>query len=385
MKIHVQTPSRVLALFVVVTLGVMMCMSSSAAAYVRRVNVGYVAGGTVTATGINCGSDCYEDTSDGTSFTLTATPDSGRTFVKWYVDGATCAGGVTNPVCTFTVGAGDVWMSAEWGYPSYTVNYTKQGDGSGTVTGAGTYANGASVTLTATPASGSKFEGWIGGRCGTSKGATVSLDPVCTFTIGSVVQSYNEVVKFTKVSSAASPSPSPTPSTPSPAPAPTTASPTTEASALLSELTLNDQPLTSTTDSEKPVVTQNYIVLSGKTTPLATVKLYIHSTPREATVKADAQGVWTTKISNLENGNHRVEAEVIDPSSGQVSTRTQIAAFTVNAKLATPGATSAASKGNGVLWIVLGGVAAAALAGCAWWYFKFKYHKQQPTPPPATE
>jgi hypothetical protein len=66
----------------------------------------------------------------------------------------------------------------------YTLTVTKAGTGTGTVTGTGincgsdcteSYASGTSVTLTATPASGSTFAGWSGACSGTGN-CTVTLN-----------------------------------------------------------------------------------------------------------------------------------------------------------------------------------------------------------------
>ena len=59
-------------------------------------------GGVVTATGINCGSDCSELYTSGSSVTLTATASSGSSFAGWSGTGCT-TGTVTvngNMVCT---------------------------------------------------------------------------------------------------------------------------------------------------------------------------------------------------------------------------------------------------------------------------------------------
>lgn len=51
---------------------------------------------------------------------------------------------------------------------SYAVTLTKAGAGAGTVSGGGNYAAGATVNLTATPASGSRFAGWSASPCASS-------------------------------------------------------------------------------------------------------------------------------------------------------------------------------------------------------------------------
>ncbi|MGE5392916.1 MAG: InlB B-repeat-containing protein, partial [Candidatus Saccharibacteria bacterium] len=68
--------------------------------------------------------------------------------------------------------------------PRYTLNVYKNGAGSGTVTGTGincgpdcseTYDYGASVTLSASPSSGSYFTGWSGEGCSGTGTCTVSM------------------------------------------------------------------------------------------------------------------------------------------------------------------------------------------------------------------
>jgi hypothetical protein len=54
--------------------------------------------GTVTGTGINCGSDCTQEFSEGEGVTLTATADTGSVFVGW--SGAGCTG---TGQCTVTM------------------------------------------------------------------------------------------------------------------------------------------------------------------------------------------------------------------------------------------------------------------------------------------
>jgi hypothetical protein len=142
--------------------------------------------GTVTGTGINCGSDCTEAYDAGTQVALTAAPASGSTFAGW--SGA-CSG---TTACTVTMdGAKTVTATfTTVAATQYTLNATKGGTGSGTVTGAGiscgsdcseAYAEGTQVTLTATAASGSTFVGW-GGACTGSNGCTVVMDSSKTVT-----------------------------------------------------------------------------------------------------------------------------------------------------------------------------------------------------------
>ncbi len=84
------------------------------------------------------------------------------------------------------------------------------------------------------------------------------------------------------------------------------------------------------------------ITISGKTQPSGQVILYIHSEPRTATVTADANGEWSYAINNLEPGDHRIEAETKDPTTGLISSRTELAKFTVKqtATVATPNTTT---------------------------------------------
>jgi len=132
--------------------------------------------GTVTSNpaGINCGADCSEAYNQGTSVTLTATPDSGSTFTGW--SGACSGTGacIVSMTSDKTVTATFTQQQEE----QYTLTVTKSGTGSGTVASnpAGIncgadcsedYNQGTSVTLTATPDSGSTFTGWSGACSGT--------------------------------------------------------------------------------------------------------------------------------------------------------------------------------------------------------------------------
>jgi hypothetical protein len=122
-------------------------------------------------TGITCGADCSESYIYNTSVTLTATPDTGSTFTGW--SGA-CTGTGSCVVPITAVKS----VTAAFAIDSYTLTASKDGTGSGTVTSspAGiicgadcseSYIYDTSVTLTATPDTGSAFTGWSGVCTGT--------------------------------------------------------------------------------------------------------------------------------------------------------------------------------------------------------------------------
>src|SRR3989344_3312230 len=131
--------------------------------------------GTVTSnpTGINCGSDCDETYTSGTSVTLTAGAAAGSTFAGW--SGGGCLGTGT---CQVTVTAATIVTATFNTLPpsTYALTVSKAGTGAGTVTSNPTgincgsdcdetYTSGTSVTLTAGAAAGSTFAGWSGGGC----------------------------------------------------------------------------------------------------------------------------------------------------------------------------------------------------------------------------
>lgn len=108
--------------------------------------------------------------------------------------------------------------------------------------------------------------------------------------------------------------------------------------------------------------------LKGKTVANGVVKLYIFSTPREATVTADADGNWAYTIKGLEPGSHHVEAEVTDPATQKTSARGNLVAFTVQeAKKTTPIAAMPTKKTSKawLLWVIAS-IVLAAVAGI-WW------------------
>ena len=123
-------------------------------------------GGTVTGAG---------QYKDGTVVTLTATANSGYSFVNWTENGAEVSADATY---SFTASANRTLMANFELIPAtkYTIGVSASPTEGGTVTGAGEYESGATITLTAMANSGYHFVNW------TENGAEVSADTAYTFT-----------------------------------------------------------------------------------------------------------------------------------------------------------------------------------------------------------
>ncbi len=171
--------------------GPKMCIATFQAGYTLSVAIAGTGSGTVTSSpaGISCGSDCSEAYNPGTNVTLTATPDTGSVFTGWSGD---CSG--TNATVTVTMNSNKT-CTATFTQQQYTLTVTKSGTGSGTVTSSpsgitcGTdcseaYGPGTTVTLTATPDTGSAFTGWSGDCSWKELTVTVTIDTdkTCTAT-----------------------------------------------------------------------------------------------------------------------------------------------------------------------------------------------------------
>lgn len=145
--------------------------------------------GTVTSSpaGISCGSTCLASFTSGASVTLTAAADPGSTFAGW--SGGGCSGTGT---CTLTMSAAATVTATFNTASSYALNVSTSGAGgsSGSVSSApagiacgstcsASYTSGTSVSLTATPASGSVFAGW-GGACTGTGACSVTMSSVTT-------------------------------------------------------------------------------------------------------------------------------------------------------------------------------------------------------------
>src|SRR5919106_925937 len=107
----------------------------------------------LTPPGINCTTDCTQSYASGTAVTLTATPASGSVFTGW-------SGACTSSPCVVSM-TGARAVTARFDVQTFPLTVDLTGAGAGT------------VTLTATPASGSVFTGWSG-AC-TSSPCVVSM------------------------------------------------------------------------------------------------------------------------------------------------------------------------------------------------------------------
>jgi uncharacterized repeat protein (TIGR02543 family) len=115
--------------------------------------------------GIVTGSGTFPE---GTSVTLTASPDSTHVFSGWSGD----LTGSNNPL-TFTVGPQNYSITANFALRTYTVAASVTPVGTGTVGGAGTYNVGTTATLTAVPDPTHNFTGWTGDVSGSANPLTI--------------------------------------------------------------------------------------------------------------------------------------------------------------------------------------------------------------------
>lgn len=94
---------------------------------------------------------------EGASATLAATPDSTHVFTGWSGDLTS----TSNPL-TFTVGAQNYALIANFALRTYAVTATVSPAAAGSVSGTGIYNVGATATLNATPNASHIFSGWTG-------------------------------------------------------------------------------------------------------------------------------------------------------------------------------------------------------------------------------
>jgi len=110
----------------------------------------------------------------GADVTVTAVPGRGNRFGGWRENGAVVS---TDPTYTFPAASDRNLTAVFVAIPVFTVTASISPAGSGTITGAGTYAEGTEVTLVAAPADGYEFTGWQ------ENGAIVSEGAEYTFVV----------------------------------------------------------------------------------------------------------------------------------------------------------------------------------------------------------
>lgn len=139
--------------------------AQSANTYTINVSANPSNGGTVA------GGGTYEQ---GQSCTVRATANSGYTFVNWTENGSQVS---TNVNYAFTVSGNRDLVANFTQQNPYTISIGVTPTGAGSVTGGGSYYQGQSCTLRATPASSFDFQKW------TKNGTQVSTNATYTFTV----------------------------------------------------------------------------------------------------------------------------------------------------------------------------------------------------------
>ncbi|MBO7132715.1 MAG: fibronectin type III domain-containing protein, partial [Bacteroidales bacterium] len=138
--------------------------------YTLTVNAG--AGGTVSPT-----SGSY---AQGETVSITATPSAPYNFSGWTVSGsgASLSSTTANPT-TFTMGSANATVTASFtAKPTHTLTVDRNNTAGGTVSGSGTYYEGQTASITATPASGYYFANWTGATVANANNAST------TYTMG---------------------------------------------------------------------------------------------------------------------------------------------------------------------------------------------------------
>ncbi len=161
-----------------VTVGVVYTLSSTPTFPLSVTKAGTGTGAVSSnPAGIDCGASCTANFNQNATVTLTATPAAGSSFASW---GGACSGSVTT--CTLTMSAAKsvtaTFNTVPVGGTNVALTVTKSGTGTGGVssnpggincgaTCTANFAQGSSVSLTATPDAASTFAGWSGACSGT--------------------------------------------------------------------------------------------------------------------------------------------------------------------------------------------------------------------------
>jgi hypothetical protein len=166
------------------------CATTASPVALSVVETGTGSGTVISSpSGIICGATCTGTYAPDTVVTLAPTAATGSTFTGW--SGGGCSG---TGDCTVTMTAA-ITVTATFALQpvSSTLSVVKTGTGAGTVTSfpagiscwadcSASYTNGAVVTLTAMPATGSTFVGWNGGGCAGTGSCAVTVAAATTLT-----------------------------------------------------------------------------------------------------------------------------------------------------------------------------------------------------------
>lgn len=140
-------------------------------------------------TGIDCGSDCTEAYANGTIVALTPVAAAGMRFAGW---GGACSG---TGVCRVSMTSMQSVNAMFEAIPSYTLTVNKAGEGQVLSSPAGidcgsdcseAYIENQQVTLSAAPAAGFRFGGWLGACSNATGDCTVTLS--ANQTVGAVFE-----------------------------------------------------------------------------------------------------------------------------------------------------------------------------------------------------
>jgi len=143
--------------------------------------------------GVTSGDGVYDN---GSSCTLTATPNLGYAFKGWYNVWETICYS-TQPEYTFTV-TQDKTLTAKFIPANYTITLNASPTAGGSISGDGTYPSGSVVTVSAHANSGYRFNGWVENgevvSMGTSYMFSATADRNLTATFVSISSSIGSVV-----------------------------------------------------------------------------------------------------------------------------------------------------------------------------------------------
>ena len=161
--------------------GTVNVTSGGTQGYTITVTANPVEGGNVTGGGYY---------NQGQSCTVTASPKSGYDFANWTENGSVVS---TNATYSFTVTANRNLVANFTAQPvNYNITVSANPTNGGTVTGGGTYQEGQTCTVTATPAEGYDFVAWKKGL------QQVSTNMAYTFTVteNATYTAYFELQRF---------------------------------------------------------------------------------------------------------------------------------------------------------------------------------------------